>query len=234
MLGRVGVCWRVGGLPSPPVLILTDRHASSRAVHDIVRDVLAAGARWIVVREKDLGRDALTALVADIVAQAAPYAAAVLVAGAPDDAVAAARQAGAAGVHLPQDGDPSAARAALGGTALVGQSGHDGAEIARAQARGADYVTLSPVFASASKPGYGPALGVARWAVIAAAVDVPVLALGGITSPDDVAACRAAGAAGVAVMGAVWRAGDPGAVVAALIAAWDADGNGSRGSVAAT
>jgi thiamine-phosphate pyrophosphorylase len=53
------------------------------------------------------------------------------------------------------------------------------------------------VFPSASKPGYGPAVGLEMLRAAAAAVSIPVLALGGITE-DRIADCVAAGAAGVA------------------------------------
>ena len=75
------------------------------------------------------------------------------------------------------------------------------------------------MFASASKPGYGPALGVPGLAQLVARTGKPLLALGGVTSPADAAACVAAGAAGVAVMGAVMRARDPAELVAGLVAA---------------
>jgi thiamine-phosphate pyrophosphorylase len=143
---------------------------------------------------------------------AAPFGARVLMSGD----VKAAREAGTAGVHLARDGDPAAARRTLGPSALIGLSAHDLGEAQRATAGGADYVadyvTLSPVFASASKPGYGPPLGLRTLAEIAAAVALPVLALGGITA-ERVCDCLAAGAAGVAVMGQVMAAEDPAAVV---------------------
>ena len=76
-----------------------------------------------------------------------------------------------------------------------------------AASAGADYVTLSPIFPSASKPGYGPALGTNILGE-AAKLGIPVLALGGVTA-DKAAACRAAGAAGIAVMGPAMRSSDP-------------------------
>ena len=103
------------------------------------------------------------------------------------------------GVHLSAaDPFPSAR------PSIVGRSCHDAAELARAAAQGCDYVTLSPVFPSPSKPGYGPALGPAGLAALIRPAGPLVYALGGVT-PDRVAACRAAGAHGVAVMGAVMR-----------------------------
>lgn len=211
-------------LPTPPLLVVTDRCVSVLPLPAVVAAALAGGCRWFAVREKDLAPAGLADLVADIVVLAKPFGATILVAGVADAVVAAriARASAAAGVHLPRDGDIAAARTGLGPDALVGLSAHGRREAERAAAAGADYVTLSPVFASAGKPGYGPALGVAGLEAVARAVDIPVLALGGITTPDDVAACRAAGAAGVAVMGAVARAGDPRAVATALIKGWSA------------
>ena len=81
-----------------------------------------------------------------------------------------------------------------------------------------DYAVLGPVHATASKPGYGPALGVEGVRLIANATPAPVIAIGGIT-PERIANVMSAGAAGVAVMGSVMRSPDPGAEVRALLAA---------------
>jgi len=123
--------------------------------------------------------------------------------------------AGAAGIHLPRDGDVVAARRMLGADALIGVSAHDINEIARAEEAGADYVTLSPIFPSAGKPGY-PALGVDELADCAAKTVLPVIALGGVGT-EQIPACLAAGAAGVAAVGAVMSAGDTSHATTALI-----------------
>ena len=65
---------------------------------------------------------------------------------------------GAAGVHLQAAGQVAAARDRLP-DAMIGVSAHSLADVAAAAAAGADYVTLSPIFVTDSKPGYGPALG---------------------------------------------------------------------------
>jgi thiamine-phosphate pyrophosphorylase len=94
-----------------------------------------------------------------------------------------------------------------------GRSCHDVADVRRAAAEGAAYVTLSPYAATASKPGYGPPVPVGDYAEDQG---VPVLALGGV-EPGNAAAARAAGAHGVAVMGCVMRAAEPASVVRALL-----------------
>ena len=104
-------------------------------------------------------------------------------------------------------------------TGLVGRSCHGLDEVRQAEIEGVDYVTLSPVFETESKPGYGPPLGLGGLGRIVRQAHVPVYALGGIDL-GRVAACRDAGAAGVAVQGAVARSPDPRETVAALLAEW--------------
>ena len=101
---------------------------------------------------------------------------------------------------------------------MIGVSAHIAAEAAALIAAGADYVTISPVFLTDSKPGYGPALGLDGLAAAVAAAKGPVVALAGIT-PANAASCLKAGAAGIAVMGEVMRAADPEATVRALMSA---------------
>ncbi len=128
--------------------------------------------------------------------------------------IEAAIAAAAGGVHLPSGASPVAARRRLGARALIGCSAHDATELAAAA--GADYATLSPIFPSASKPGYGPAVGITRLASAVAAIRLPVIALGGIDA-TNIVPCIDAGAAGIAVMGGVMAAADATAVMAGLI-----------------
>jgi thiamine-phosphate pyrophosphorylase len=167
-----------------------------------------------MLREKDLDGERRREMLRELVALGAPFGATVTVNGD----LAAAEAAGAAGLHLPTGGDLEAARSALGPGALLGASAHSLEEAIAAAESGADYVTLSPVFESASKPGYGPALGPAGLGAVAARLAIPVVALGGVAA-GNAGACLTAGAAGVAVMGAVMAASDPGAALRDLLAA---------------
>jgi thiamine-phosphate pyrophosphorylase len=200
-------------LPAPALLVITDRESASRPLEDVIAAALRGGCRWLSVREKELAQEELVALVSRIVSLARPFGATITVHGDLD----AAKATGADGVHLPAGGSPAEARARLGPNALIGLSVHSAVEAANAD-RVADYVTLSPIFLSASKPGYGPPLGAPGLAGAVATSTVPIVALGGIT-PEHVAECMAAGAAGVAVMGAVMAAADPEAATAALVQA---------------
>ena len=199
-------------LPQPPLLVITDRAPARGPLEEIAEAIFAAGCRWLLLREKDLSANERLVLTRRLADLARTYGAKLLVSTDID----AARQAD--GLHLPRDGDVRAARTALGPEALIGLSAHDLTEARAAAEAGADYVTLSPIFESASKPGYGPALGSEAIREVADALPIPVLALGGIAT-NKVSACLEAGAAGVAVMGEVMRAEAPGALVGDLLAA---------------
>jgi thiamine-phosphate pyrophosphorylase len=134
-----------------------------------------------------------------------------------NDRVDIARITAADGVHLPEQGLPvDAARALLGEAGLIGVSCHDLQGLERAHALGADFATLSPVFATRDK---GPALGVARFAEWTQKVQLPVYALGGVKA-EHAAPLRAAGAAGLALISAVFAAGDRAAALQSCLASW--------------
>lgn len=204
-------------LPSP-LLAVTDRHGHPRPLSETVRAILEGGGRWIWFRDRDLEPDARRRL-GEAVAGCVRAAGGILTVGGD---VALARALGADGVHLGGGSEPeaiAAARVALGPGALIGVSAHAPLEAARAAAAGADYVTLSPIFPTASKPGYGPALGSGAIAASRGA-GLPVVALGGLEA-GRIAECRAAGAAGIAILGGLMRAGDPAGAARALLKAWE-------------
>ncbi len=202
-----------------PLLILTDRRQAARPLVDVVGATVDGGARWIVLREKDLPR-AERAALAEALRPIVTYVGGRLIVAGPDPLRGPAapplgedRSSHADAVHLPAVGPyPPPAP-----PAFVGRSCHDETELARLSTE--DYVTLSPVFVTLSKPGYVPPLGLPGLARLVARTSKPVFALGGVGSAAQAVACLEAGAAGVAVMGAVMRADDPAAVVAGLLGA---------------
>jgi len=200
-------------LPAPPLLVISDRQQARRPLEEIAEAVFAGGCRWFSLREKDLPPQQRRALLGALVVLGHRFGA-VVTAHEDIEAVAAV---GADGVHLPSGGDPEAARARLPG-ALIGASAHSADEAAILLRSGADYVTASPVFLTASKPGYGPALGLEELASIVARAPGPVVALGGITA-DNAALCLRAGVRGIAVMGEIMRSADPRASVERILRA---------------
>jgi thiamine-phosphate pyrophosphorylase len=201
--------------PARELMVITDRRMAAGAGHDLVEVVagaVRAGAATVVLREKDLAPADRLGLATRL--RPATAGAALIVAGD----LALARSVGADGVHLAAD-DPWPAHSTAG--LRIGRSCHTVRELLAAATGGiAAYATFSPVFATASKPGYGPALGIDGLAagcraVAGAGSPLGVYALGGI-GPTQAAACLGAGAAGLAVMGLIMRADDPGAVVRSL------------------
>ncbi len=187
----------------PPLLVLTDRTQlpAGRGLVETVARCAEDGLEVVVLRELDLDVGERTDLARELGRHVAVIG-------------ARASLDGTAGVHL------SATQTGLdAGDRFHGRSCHDAEDVRRAVAGGAGYVTLSPVAASASKPGYGPPLPAAevrRSAAAAHAGRARLFALGGV-DVTNAAALRAAGADGVAVMGAVMRAEDPAAVVGGLL-----------------
>jgi thiamine-phosphate pyrophosphorylase len=211
-------------LPSPALLLVTDRKQAGTTLADVVGRALAGGCRWVSIREKDLPEAEQVALAAALKPMAAGYNARLTLHGSP--AIAAA--AGVDGVHLAACGDPVGARALLGSTALVGLSVHGPTEARALDPSLVDYVVAGPAFETRSKPGYGPILGAAGLVAIAAASTVPVVAIGGVEAVN-VGEVLGAGASGIAVMGGVMRAADPREEVERLIAALESGAQRSSG-----
>lgn len=190
------------------MLLFTDRAQlpdGRSLVHQVQRAV-DGGPLVVVLRERDL-EDHERARLADALVDLLEPVGGLLVSARP-------MIEGSHGVHLRRD-DP----VVRDRSGLVGRSCHDADELTRARDERADYVTLSPVAPSASKPGYGPALGSTGLSALLAQVPgaPAAYALGGV-EPSNAAQWRACGAYGVASMGAVMRASDPGAVVRRLAA----------------
>ena len=124
-----------------------------------------------------------------------------------NDDVAAARLAGADGVHVGQDDAACAdARAELGPDAIVGVSVQTVEQALAAQADGADYLGVGAVFATPTKPDAAD-VGADGLAAICAAVDIPVVAIGGLNE-RTVPALAGTGADGAAVVSAIFAADD--------------------------
>jgi len=178
-------------------MVVADVNSAPRPLPEIVAAAAAHGARGFVLRARDMpprDRAELTSALRAVL----PEGCRLIVAGGSGPAV-----------HL-SSGEPFPDPR----PAIVGRSCHTGADVDRAVHEGCDYIFASPVYETASKPGYGPGLGPAGLATMCRP-GMPVFALGGVL-PERVAECLRAGAYGVAVMGPVLH--DP-AIVAAYLAA---------------
>ena len=185
--------------------LITDRAASTRPPLEVVEECLGAGLRAVQLREKDLEVRALLALAEPLRDATWRHGARLLINDRADVALAV----GADGVQRTHTSLPVAAlRGITPPGFLIGASAHSTAEAREATTEGADFVVFGPVYDTPSKRRYDPPQGLAALEAAAAATPRPLLAVGGIT-PERVREVRAAGAAGVAVIGAVYGAARP-------------------------
>jgi thiamine-phosphate pyrophosphorylase len=165
---------------------------------------LDGGVDWVQLRDKSASAASLLTQARELLAVTRDHAACLSI----NDRLDVALALGADGVHLAGQSLPvqDAVRLAAGRT-LIGRSVHALDEAVRVASAGADYVTFGHVFPTSSHPGLPPR-GLDELRAIVDAVDIPVLAIGGVTvdNLDDV---LATGCAGVAVISAILSNPDP-------------------------
>ncbi|MEH1123333.1 thiamine phosphate synthase [Micromonospora sp. CPCC 206061] len=198
-------------MPFPRLHLITDSLAVARAAIDAAGPELAVQVRV----EDDVDDRAAYELAAKAVELCAGAGALCLV----NDRLHVGLAVGAGGGHvgaldLPVD----AARRVLGPGAVLGATARDPDAARQAVAAGATYLGVGPAYATSTKDGLPPPIGPAGVAAVAAAVDVPVIAIAGVTAAR-VPELRESGAYGVAVIGAIGRAPDPTAATIELLKA---------------
>lgn len=173
-----------------------------RGHDEIAAAALEGGATAVQLRAPELGDDRLLPLATSIAARCADAGATFVV----NDRVEVAIESGATGAHVGQDDEVAGARTRLGPDRILGVSVGSVEEAAEAERAGADYLGVT-VWSTATKPEAVP-VGLEGLREIAAATALPVVGIGGIDA-GNAADVLAAGASGVAVIGAVAAAGDP-------------------------
>lgn len=180
---------------------------------ECVEEALEGGATFLQLREKDAPK-------AEVVLRARALAPIARAAGVPfvvNDDVEVAALAGADGVHVGQDDAACAdARATLGPDAIVGVSVQTVEQALAAQAAGADYLGVGAVFGTPTKPDAAD-VGLEGLRAICAAVDIPVVAIGGLNAAT-ILELAGTGADGVAVVSALFAADDIRAAAEELLA----------------
>jgi len=120
-----------------------------------------------------------------------------------NDRVDIALAVNADGVHLGQSDMPcGAARKLLGEEKIIGITVHNLAEAVQAESIGADYLGVSPIFQTATKPDAGKPAGISLIEEIRAIVDIPLIAIGGIDHSNAIDVIRA-GADGLCAISSV-------------------------------
>ena len=174
----------------------------------VTQELIAGGVDVIQVRAKEMSHAQRVELARAVVkaAQDVP----VIV----NDDVAAARETGAAGVHLGQEDYAAVTRDQLTGLSIIGISTHTLAQARQAARDGADYIGVGPVFATGTKPGVPP-VGVELVRQYANEIKIPFFAIGGITM-QTLDAVLATGATRVAVVSAILNVQDVAAAAKAF------------------
>ena len=183
-------------MPAFQLYYITDRtQIKSRTLDACIAGAIAAGVDWVQIREKDLPARRLLGLAEDAVGPARREGrSSVMV----NDRLDVALAANAHGVHLGTRSMPAdVVRRLAPREFIVGVSCHSLEASLEAQAAGADYILLGPIFATPSKLSYGSPLGLAKLREVTLQVTIPVFALGGV-SIDRAAVCLQNGAAGIA------------------------------------
>ena len=180
--------------------VITDPELGRGLSHvDIARQALEGGASMIQLRDKSAGLRELVPQAQEIASLCRARGAHFIV----NDRLDLALAVNADGVHLGQDDlPPMAARAALGPWKILGVSTHSLEQAIRAAEEGADYLGIGPIFTTSTKgTGYEP-VGCAMIRQLCARLELPLIAIGGITV-HNVGEVIHAGAAGVAVISAI-------------------------------
>lgn len=186
-------------------LVTDERLSRGRATAEIVRAAIRGGIDAVQLRGKDLPAREQLAIGRELRAITRDAGVLFIV----NDRVDLALALAADGVHVGQDDLPAEiVRRLVGPEMIIGVSAATIPEALAARAAGADYLGVGAIYGTATKLDAGAATGSSLLGTIAGAVDLPLVAIGGINA-TNVAAVIAAGAAGAAVVSAIIAADDP-------------------------
>lgn len=185
--------------------LVTDAGLTDVRLHEVVAAAISGGVGVVQLREKATPTRAFVDRARALVALLRPHGIPLLI----NDRVDVALAAGADGVHVGQsDMQVADVRALMGADAIVGLSVETLAQAKAAQHAPVDYLGVSPVFATATKPDAAPPWGVAGLRDLRSATRHVLVGIGGI-GPDNAAEVLHAGADGIAVVSAICGAADP-------------------------
>lgn len=174
----------------PGFYFITDSTLTVNGIVSDVRLALAAGVSVVQYREKTAAPEVCRQEALELLKICRAAGVPLLV----NDMVELAAEIGADGAHVGQsDMEMAQARRVLGPNATIGVSVATVEEARAAEAAGADYLAVSPVFATATKLDAGSGVGIEGIKKIRAVTTLPLAAIGGI-GPANVAEVRRAGA----------------------------------------
>ncbi|MGG4035168.1 thiamine phosphate synthase [Paenibacillus cisolokensis] len=193
-------------------VITGENYHPGRSLTDVMEETLRGGADIVQLRDKNASKADLLEKAKQLRELTARYGVPLIINDHPDIAIAV----GADGVHLGQDDMPLAeARRLLGPERIIGISTHNIGQARLAQAEGADYIGVGPVFPTGTKPGRTP-VTLSYVSEAAAEIRIPFVAIGGIT-PDNVDSVLEAGARRICAVSAIVGNADPAGVCRRLL-----------------
>ncbi|TKB06943.1 thiamine phosphate synthase [Desulforhopalus sp. IMCC35007] len=186
--------------------LVTDRGLScGRSLVEVVAAAIEGGVSCVQLREKNCSTRTFIEEAMALQNLLRPKSIPLII----NDRIDVAMAVGADGVHLGQDDMPLGdARRILGEQVIIGISVESVADARRAAAGGADYLGVSPVFATPTKTDTAEPLGLEGLRAIRKTVDLPLVAIGGV-NVQNCASVIAAGADGLAVVSAIVSAPSP-------------------------
>ena len=176
---------------------------NGRSLAEVVREAIEGGATVVQYREKNKGYEDMLKEAREVCAVCREYGVPFIM----NDSVEIAMAVDADGVHLGlDDGDLKAARELLGEGKIIGASTHNVQEALSAQAQGADYLGCGAVFGSTTKTDIS-SITPEILAQVTSAVQIPVVAIGGINR-DNISKLNGCSLAGAAVVSAIFAQRD--------------------------
>ena len=186
-------------------------HPSEKySIAEEVQMAIEGGCRWIQLRMKDASDEEVRNVALEIIPMCQETDTFLII----DDRVELVNELRVSGVHLgKEDMDPMQAREILGPHAIIGVTANTAADIIKFKGKDVDYVGLGPFRFTTTKKNLAPEIGLEGYTEIvkdvrAAGVELPIVAIGGITE-DDVKPLMATGGNGIAMSGAIIGADDP-------------------------
>jgi thiamine-phosphate pyrophosphorylase len=186
------------------LILVTDRKLLNEiSLRSFIAQCCVYGIKAVQLRERDLPDRELYLLAKNIRAATKKNSAKLLV----NDRIDIALLTKSNGVHSPEKGISSKIIKSFNSGFLTGSSVHSLQSAQNAEKEGFDYIICGPVFETPSKKKYGKPLGLFTLNKICNSVNIPVFAIGGITS-DKVKDCLESGAHGVGVISAIFKSDD--------------------------
>jgi thiamine-phosphate pyrophosphorylase len=185
-------------LPNPPIMLITDAAQAVLPLEHVIDGALKGGCRWVLLRDINASDDALLKQAISIKKICATYNAKLFI----SRNVNVANAIDADGIHF-----SSSQTISKNNNMIIGQSCHNANEIISAEKNGTNYITLSPVFETFSKPN-ATSLGLEKFKMLVGQTKKPVIALGGM-NVERAKQSMGAGANGIAIMGDMMRSENP-------------------------